>query len=523
MVVLGIKGRVAGGKAGRSRPRAGRAPARAAWLVVATALLGWGAVAPGGEPDVAGGIARLRINAGPYAGAYREFDNTTNTEPIRWYSASRGLYGGISAVPPGHVRDYLDAFLRHTNQVRFFTDDVNTPLATPTIVVNDGDNSNAALFLMLVNAYWERSGDRAWLDANLPLIKAIGYYNILASPASSDSRLVATFSSRRTIAGVPEAKRSGKFVGTMFNNCECYRACHDFADLLRDVGDPDYVYYRQRARDIAAGILSLYSEADNAFRLSTHDGVRTTEPATTDPAYPAWLIEPAQQVAPQLYGVDLGARTDEYYAKGWAYLNMNIPDWYNCNVVARPLNFIGAAGAIRADARTAGQIRVYSDRYQIYLYELFVNNRDVYTQYGSILELGDFGRIRNPQQALGQQTEARPYGDAAGTYAYYAYIYAYYAYNAYPTSAAGSALSYAQDAFNRASNISGGIKYNSASQDRRRAAYQAARYQQAVVSYSYAYPAALSDYTATGNGYSYYAAYSSYYSAFYAYYDYVTE
>lgn len=293
-------------------------------------------------------IDALRMTTGHLPDAYLENPKAAG---LRWYFATLGVHSiALDGRHDKQVRAYLDKYLATATLPGGAIDDVDD-LTGPTIVwkVSDSDDSYAATILSLACLSARRPGGKAWFAGKLPQLKFIATANLLdvIDPAT---HLTFTFNSqpdRFKLRGGEKAPYQR--VGLLMDNCEAYRGLKDFADLLATLHDVDADKYAAAASTVAMGIAGMFDPRTKAFRVST------LPPAPVQ-FYPDRLV----QVAPEVYGVDLGPKTQTLYDAGWESLNAGGDRWWTGEILdgsnqGAPFMILAYAAALRGERTKANQ------------------------------------------------------------------------------------------------------------------------------------------------------------------------
>jgi hypothetical protein len=242
----------------------------------------------------------------------------------------------------------------------------------------------------------------AWFQKKLPRLKQIANKNLLEA-IDPKTHLVLTFNSTKgrftapTVNGTygsghaadTERKALYQRVSQMMDNCEAYRGLKDFASRLGMLGDPDSARYAAAAAEIASGIADLFDPVTKSFRVSTISARRV--PGEKIPFYPDRLV----QVAPQVFGVDLGAQTESMYDDAWKYLNAGGDAWWTGQIADKstggaPFMIVGFAAALRGERTLAPQ--------QLTFFENALRDSKTPPEFGNIGEIAFALRIQQVQR-----------------------------------------------------------------------------------------------------------------------------
>jgi hypothetical protein len=312
-------------------------------------------------------IKALRINTGPYAGAFEVAPNGR----LNWYFSALGLLPAVqwmTGVDREHyVRGYLDTYLRHVTPA-FTIDDVDFPLgrADPTRFVkvpSDSDDSYAATLLSLAARYFHASNNVTWWNANRQRLKDIAYRNL--TTMVKPNGLTSVFQPPRNQTNA---------IGYLMDNCEVYRGLRDFAGVLRHTGDTaDANYYDSFARTVGLGVARLFHSASGSFLAG--DAYATPETSF----YPGTTC----QVFPQLFGV---AEAQAGFTSAWNYLTRHSPGWETGRYDTYPWMLLGAVAAKRGlRTQAAAQMRLLEERFASNRPTVIINELGFYLRISSIL------------------------------------------------------------------------------------------------------------------------------------------
>ncbi len=318
-------------------------------------------------------IDSLRMTDGHLPSAYLQNPKASG---LRWYFSNLGVHA--IALDKNHdkeVREYLDRYLGTATLPGGAIDDVRD-LTKPEIAwqVSDSDDSYAGTILSLACWYSNRLGGEAWFKVNLAQLKFIATANLL-STIDPKTKLICTYNSQPA-----RFKVRGKEVAPyqkicqLMDNCEAYRGLKDFADRLAKLKDEDADKYAKAAETVALGICGLFDRKEKAFRVSTIAAGEVK-------FYPHRLI----QVAPQVYGVDLGADTKIMYDDAWAYLNAGGDKWWEGEIRDKsnqgaPFMILAYAAALRREREKTNS--------QLSFFQKALERSDTPLEFGAIHELG---------------------------------------------------------------------------------------------------------------------------------------
>ena len=331
-------------------------------------------------------IDALQILGGHLPGAYIQ---NRGAAGVVWYFST---IGAQSVALDGHhdrqVRAYVNAYLSTATRPGGAINDVHN-LTVPTIEwkLSDSDDSYAAGILSLASWLSIGRGGDAWFRSHLEQLKLIATAN-LVDAMDPTTNLTLTFNQYdgRFTAPLPvgiyhaghsqdvATKLTFRKIGQLMDNCEAYRGLDDFAKRLAAIKDPDAPLYRKAADTIAKGVLGLFDSTTGAFRVNT-----TGEYSPL--FYPSRFV----QVAPQLFGVPLGADTEELYAAAWSYLNATKDQWWNGEIAdgsprGAPLMMLAYAAALRGEREKSRALLAY--------FEERLSDPATPPEFASIAELG---------------------------------------------------------------------------------------------------------------------------------------
>lgn len=274
-------------------------------------------------------IESLRLRGGHLPGA---FLHNQQASGLIWYFSTIGVHAvALDGKHDRSVQDYLDRYLATATRPGGAINDVQNLIADKIEwKLSDSDDSYASGLLSLACWYSRRKEGTAWFKANLKQLKFIATANLVDAidPKHNLSRTFNGTKSRFTdplIVGVwnnehdkdQEAKTNYRDVCQLMDNCEAYRGLKDFADRLVELYDADAETYADASKIVSKGILAMFEPKTQSFRVST-------VPSGSIAFYPHRLI----QVAPEVYGVDLGPDTQVIYEHAWRYLSAGGDRWW---------------------------------------------------------------------------------------------------------------------------------------------------------------------------------------------------
>jgi hypothetical protein len=220
-------------------------------------------------------LAPFRIDAGPYAGAFR----LAPTGAINWYFATTSLLR-LRRLPPAETRAYLNAYLAHLDPNGGIADVLPMPTGVFAPIAPDSEDAYAGTFLSLAARYRLEAHDNAWWQASVGTLSAIAYAKLLTQFKPN---------------GLIRASRTDP-TGYLMDNVEDYAGLRAFASALAETRAPNARYVTSFVAPLGNAIHGLYDESAQAFRWSDSDPLGPLVP------YPACTA----QLFPQLYGVTTG-------------------------------------------------------------------------------------------------------------------------------------------------------------------------------------------------------------------------
>jgi hypothetical protein len=222
----------------------------------------------------------FRIDAGPYAGAYRLAPDGA----VNWYFATTALLH-VRTLPEPQTREYLDAYLEHVDPNGGIADVLPMPTGIFAPVAPDSEDAYAGTLLSLAVRYRNASHDGAWWRRNVAKLQDIAYAKLLTQVKPN---------------GLIRASRTDP-TGYLMDNSEDYEGLRAFAEALTSDRDPQARYVTAFIAPLGIAIHSLYRTALHAYLWSDND------PLGPLVAYPACTA----QLFPQLYGVRGTSRTSD--------------------------------------------------------------------------------------------------------------------------------------------------------------------------------------------------------------------
>lgn len=220
-------------------------------------------------------LAPFRIDAGPYAGAFR----LAPTGAVNWYFATTSLLR-LRRLPLPETRAYLNAYLAHVDPQDGIADVLPMQTGIFAPIAPDSDDAYAATILSLAARYRLESHDGAWWQASVSTLSAIAYAKLLTQFKPN---------------GLIRASKTDA-TGYLMDNVEDYDGLRAFASALTVTHAADARYVSAFVAPLGNAIHGLYDESAQAFRWSDSDPLGPLVP------YPAC----AAQLYPQLYSVTTG-------------------------------------------------------------------------------------------------------------------------------------------------------------------------------------------------------------------------
>jgi hypothetical protein len=214
----------------------------------------------------------FRIDAGPYAGAYRFAPGGA----LNWYFATTALLH-VRRLPLAQTRAYLDVYLAHLDPAEGIADVLPQPNGIDAPIAPDSEDAYAGTFVSLAVRYHDEARDETWWRRNVATLSAMVYAKLLTQIKSD---------------GLIRASHTDA-TGYLMDNVEDYAGLRSLARTLTASHAPDAAYFASFVAPLGAAIQRLYSEADQAYKWSDNDPVGPLVP------YPACTA----QVFPQLNDV----------------------------------------------------------------------------------------------------------------------------------------------------------------------------------------------------------------------------
>jgi hypothetical protein len=215
-------------------------------------------------------LAPFRVDAGPYAGAFRVAPGGA----VNWYFATTSLLH-VRRLPEPETREYLNAYLAHLDPNDGIADVLPQPTGVYAPVASDSEDAYASTFLSLAVRYRAESHDEAWWQAHVSVLSDIAYAKLLTQVKPD---------------GLIRASRTDP-TGYLMDNAEDYAGLRAFADVLTQTHAHDAAYVRSFAEPLAEAIHRLYDDRSLAFRWSDNDplGPPVPYPACTAQLFPQLL------------------------------------------------------------------------------------------------------------------------------------------------------------------------------------------------------------------------------------------
>lgn len=331
-------------------------------------------------------IESLRLPGGHLPGAYLQNQKASG---LIWYFSTIGVHAVALDGKHDHaVRDYLDRYLATATRPGGAINDVqNLQADTVEWKLSDSDDSYAAGVLSLACWYSHRNDGAAWFNANLKQLKFIATAN-LVDAIDPKHDLTCTFNRTESRFTEPlvvgkwnrehdkdqEAKLNYRNVCQLMDNCEAYRGLKDFANRLTELGDADADTFERASETLSNGVKAMFAPESQSFRVST-------VPSGSIAFYPHRVI----QVAPEVYGVDLGPDTQALYQHAWSYLNAGGDRWWQGEIKdgsndGSPMMILAYAAACHGEKQKAADLLSH--------YQKLLKSRTAQPEVGNIEELG---------------------------------------------------------------------------------------------------------------------------------------
>ena len=209
----------------------------------------------------------FRIDAGPYAGAYR----LAPEGAVNWYFATTALLH-VRTLPEPETREYLDAYLAHVDPNDGIADVLPMPSGIFTPIAPDSEDAYASTLLSLAVRYRNESHDGAWWRRNVGKLEDIAYAKLLT---------------RIKPNGLIRASQTDP-TGYLMDNAEDYDGLRAFGEALTAGNDPEARYVNAFVPPLGIAIHGLYRTALHAFLWSDNDplGPLVAYPACTAQLFP---------------------------------------------------------------------------------------------------------------------------------------------------------------------------------------------------------------------------------------------
>ena len=331
-------------------------------------------------------IDSLRLPGGHLPGAYLHNQQASG---LIWYFSTIGVHAVALDRKHDHaVRDYLDRYLATATRPGGAINDVeNLQADTIEWKLSDSDDSYAAGVLSLACWYSRRNDGAAWFESNLKQLKFIATAN-LVDAIDPKHNLTCTFNKMDARFTEPlvvgkwnsehnkdkDAKLNYRNVCQLMDNCEAYRGLKDFADRLAEFRDADAGTFERASKTLSLGIKAMFDPTPQSFRVSTL-------PSGSIKFYPHRVI----QIAPEIYGVNLGPDTQSLYQHAWSYLNAGGDRWWQGEIKdgsndGSPMMILAYAAALHGERQKAGE--------HLSHYQKRLKSRNSRPEIGNIEELG---------------------------------------------------------------------------------------------------------------------------------------
>ena len=220
-------------------------------------------------------LTPFRIDAGPYAGAFR----LAPEGAVNWYFDTTALLR-MRRLPLAETRAYLNAYLAHLDPEGGIADVLPMPTGIYAPIAPDSDDAYAGTILALAARYRLEAHDNAWWQASVTTLSSIAYAKLLTQFKPN---------------GLIRASKTDD-TGYLMDNVEDYDGLRAFASALTLTHAADAAYVRGFVAPLGNAIEELYDESAHAFRWSDSDPLGPLVP------YPACEA----QLFPQLFSVTTG-------------------------------------------------------------------------------------------------------------------------------------------------------------------------------------------------------------------------
>ena len=217
----------------------------------------------------------FRIDAGPYAGAYR----VSAAGAVNWYFATTAFLR-LRRLPLAPTRAYLDAYLAHLDPNGGIADVLPMMNGIYAPVAPDSEDAYAGTLLSLAVRYRAESHDAAWWRASVGTLESVAYAKLLVRVKANG--LIRASDTDRT--------------GYLMDNIEDFAGLRAFAGALRATHATDAGYVGSFVQPLGGAIARLFDGRARAYRWSDNDPLGPPVP------YPTCVA----QLYPQFYDVRSG-------------------------------------------------------------------------------------------------------------------------------------------------------------------------------------------------------------------------
>jgi len=304
-------------------------------------------------------IESLHQTDGHLPGSYLQNQNAAG---LVWYFSTIGLHAiALDGKHDQNVRNYLDLYLATANRPGGSINDVeNLKAETIQWKLSDSDDSYSSGLLSLACWYSYRKGGEQWFQANVAQLKYLASVN-LVDAIDSKLNLTCTFNrlpnrfTEKLVVGEWNSRHDEDLINKtnfrnvcqLMDNCESYRGLKDFANRLAELKDPEASKFVTAYQTLSQGIRGMFDSTNNSFRVNTVPSDRVA-------FYPNRLI----QIAPEVFDVDLGPKTQEIYNHAWNYLNAGADKWWEGQIIdgsnqGDPMMILAYAAACHDDKKKA--------------------------------------------------------------------------------------------------------------------------------------------------------------------------
>lgn len=274
-------------------------------------------------------VQKLRLNSGPYEGAYVIAPDGM----VMWYFSHLAVWPLVHHMSGAdldkYVRTYLDCYLSKLKDNKSIDD--CDPSDNYRLIPSDSDDSYAALFFTIALRYVQASGNTQWLVRNKQTLIEMAENNIVQQIKANN--LTSCFQ--------PPRRQTVDDTGYIMDNAEVYRGLRDIAAIMSMLGDANQAaYFDAAAERVGAGINALWHEPMQGFR----SGDDYKKPLTN------FYMGTTCQIFMQVFGVDVASHR---FDAAWAYLNKHTPQWWTGQYDPYPWNMVAYCAAKRGESANA--------------------------------------------------------------------------------------------------------------------------------------------------------------------------